>query len=672
MLTLINLLFVGHFIQWWIMGYTLSPLEPSESMQTLEVGLINAGFILFGLAIVSTLIFGRYFCGWGCHIVALQDLCGAILKRLGIRPKPFRSRLLVYVPLLTAFYMFLWPQVLRISAGEPFPTLKAHLMTDDLWATFPGPTVAILTFAVCGFLIVYLLGNKGFCTYGCPYGGIFYYADKIAPGKIRVTDACDQCGHCTATCSSNVKVSQEVLLYKMVVDAGCLKCMDCVDVCPKNALYFGFGTPAVSKGKPKAVRDPRPFDFSWPEEIAMALIFIGSFYALRGLYDAVPLLLAVGGASISAYLLILGARIAYQPAVRLQRSQLKTPKGLTFAGVVYLVFCLLLLGFTVQSGLIQYHSHEADRYLARAQALFDQGRGGGDEASSDAEAAFLHLNWADRNGLFEVARWKGKLGSIESFRGRYDSAEQYLKRSIELDPYQPNMLFSLATVLEVEGKDEDALSIWRKLYALRASPENGLALGARLVAANRFDEAEKVLKKASEGLPKDISVWKALGKAQAALNDQPGAMMSLGHALQINDRDAEAHYLFGLTLGARNQDQALKEFQLSAQLDPKYLPPRLLIGKIDLGTGRFSEAAAALEEARLLAPEEPELIALWADAQVKSGRARETLSKLIRASTEDDASWYAAAILYGRLGEKVESRAILERLKRRNPSNSQQ
>ena len=27
----------------------------------------------------------------------------------------------------------------------------------------------------------------------------------------------------------------------MVVDPGCMKCMDCVSVCPNDALYFGFG-----------------------------------------------------------------------------------------------------------------------------------------------------------------------------------------------------------------------------------------------------------------------------------------------------------------------------------------------------------------------------------------------------------------------------------------------
>ena len=46
-LILVNLLMVAHVIQWWIVGKTVSPIEPSETMHTLQQGAINAGFIFF-------------------------------------------------------------------------------------------------------------------------------------------------------------------------------------------------------------------------------------------------------------------------------------------------------------------------------------------------------------------------------------------------------------------------------------------------------------------------------------------------------------------------------------------------------------------------------------------------------------------------------------------------
>src|SRR5438477_1805394 len=152
---------IAHIIQWRITGKTVSPIEPSETMYTLQNGFVNAGFIFFTLAILATLIFGRYVCGWGCHIVALQDFCAWLLRKFGITPKPFRSRLLIYVPLVAALYMFVWPTALRLFAApkdQPLvPQFTNHLITTDFWITFPTFAVAIPFLFICGFVTVYFL-----------------------------------------------------------------------------------------------------------------------------------------------------------------------------------------------------------------------------------------------------------------------------------------------------------------------------------------------------------------------------------------------------------------------------------------------------------------------------------------------------------------------------------
>ena len=62
-----------HIWHWQATGESMSPVEPSEAMQTIELGKINAGFLLFAGLIASTVIFGRWFCGWACHVVALPS-----------------------------------------------------------------------------------------------------------------------------------------------------------------------------------------------------------------------------------------------------------------------------------------------------------------------------------------------------------------------------------------------------------------------------------------------------------------------------------------------------------------------------------------------------------------------------------------------------------------------
>lgn len=344
-----------HFMHWWATGRSVTPVEPSEAMQTLEEGRINAGFLLFVALIASTLVFGRWFCGWACHVVALQDLSAWLLGRVGLRPRPVRSRLLMLAPFVVAFHMFFWPQVLHWWSPEqkPLPAIgdwQLALTTADLWATFPKWIMAPITIVVVGFLIVWWLGAKGFCTYGCPYGAFFGLADRVSPLRIKVSDACDACGHCTSVCSSNVRVHEEVAKHGQIVDPGCMKCMDCVSVCPKDALSVGFALP-----KPFVVSQQRIMaraDFTWPEEIALAVIVLVAVqWTFRGAWfgEGVPLLLAVGLGVITAVFALVFWRLLRRPDMTFQRTPLKVAGRRTRAGNLALLLLGLWLLFAVHT-----------------------------------------------------------------------------------------------------------------------------------------------------------------------------------------------------------------------------------------------------------------------------------------------------------------------------------
>jgi len=359
----LNLFMIAHIIQWRVMGKTVSPIEPSETMHTLQKGFVNAGFIFFTLAILATLILGRFVCGWGCHILALQDLCGWLLKKMGLHPKPFRSRLLVYVPLIGALYMFVWPTAYRMFHNPEnaplIPEFTNHLVTTNFWQTFPSVAVAIPFLFICGFVTVYFLGQKGFCTYACPYGGFFGLADKFSPGKIRVTPACNQCGHCTATCTSNVLVHAEVKQYGMVVDPGCMKCMDCVSVCPNDALYFGFGKPTILVPKSNAIR--KSYSLTWPEEIVGALVFPGSFLAVRGVYALVPFLMALGCATVTTFLTLKLWRLLRAKELSFYRFNLKSSGKIRKAGWAFAAFACAWIGLNAHCGWVRYQEFLGNR-----------------------------------------------------------------------------------------------------------------------------------------------------------------------------------------------------------------------------------------------------------------------------------------------------------------------
>ena len=198
----VHLLFAIHMLDWATTGRTYGLFEPSESMEFSKHSVVNVGLVFFGGLILSTLLLGRFFCGWACHLVALQDLCRWLLLRAGITPRPLRSRTLAWVPFVAGGYMFVWPLAYRIGIGDELAVRGAEFTTQDVWATMPGPWVGLATFVVCGFVCVWFLGSKGFCTYACPYGAAFSLADRFAPGRIRVDDSCKGCGHCTQVCTS--------------------------------------------------------------------------------------------------------------------------------------------------------------------------------------------------------------------------------------------------------------------------------------------------------------------------------------------------------------------------------------------------------------------------------------------------------------------------------------
>lgn len=346
-----------HLWHWLAAGESMTPLEPSEAMQTFELGKINAGFLLFVALIASTLLFGRFFCGWACHVVALQDLSAWLLGKFGWRPKPVRSRLLILAPWVVAGQMFLWPHVERWLGWRQLPAVSTwewELVTDDLWATFPGPLMAVGTLLVVGFLCVWWLGAKGFCTYGCPYGAFFAVADRFAPVRIKVTDACDACGHCTNVCTSNVRVHEEVARHGRIVDPGCMKCLDCVSVCPKEALYVGVAMP-----KPLAISQQRRTaraDFTWPEELLLGgVALVAAQWTFRGAWfgEGVPFLMAVGLGVITAVFTLLAWRLWRRREMTFQHTVLRRAGRLTRAGAWVAGGLAVWLAFTAHTFVAQ-------------------------------------------------------------------------------------------------------------------------------------------------------------------------------------------------------------------------------------------------------------------------------------------------------------------------------
>ncbi len=644
----------------------MTPLEPSEAMEFSKHGLVNAGLIFFVLAITSTLVFGRFFCGWGCHVVALQDAARWLLGRLGLRPRAMRSRLLIWVPLFAFIYMFILPLLVRALLGRPLGVSDVHLTTDAFWSTFPGWLVGGSTLLICGFLVVYLLGSKGFCTYGCPYGGIFGLVDRFAPGRIRVTDACQHCGHCTAVCSSNVRVGEEVGTYGMVVDPGCMKCLDCVSVCPNDALYFGWGRPAaIAQPRTGESAAPPPVatewrrslllfacfavalfvlfggvwdvvtnaaargvlialwisaslvcgrlaargssDYSLGEEVALAAAFLAVFGVVRGLYGVVPFLLSLGVAAIGAFLAVQTIRLAYAPSVKIQRWTLRKGGRVTPIGRGYCVLMAVVLLAWLHSAAVRTAAWQVDRGYASTRAivpdLFAWVRDPGTRGTFDHAAAQRAIAWGE-----------------------------WLRRWAPAD--QDGSTAKLARVYAIQGRSDDSIRTYRQALASRAADSAARRDFAALLAAiGQAPEAVGVL---TAGLNPDDDASRdsalQLGLVLAGDRRFDDAQLLFDESLAVWPNHPALLHNYAILETARSRpESAVALLQRAVAIDGELGSSRHLLGEILLAMERPDEALTHLDAAARLRPSDADVARLRGMALAAVNRLGEAEAELGRA-----------------------------------------
>lgn len=614
----IHVLFIAHFVHWKLRGRTLAPLEFNEVMYTIHQGIVTAGFILMAVVMVATLIFGRFFCSWGCHILALQDACGWIMDKLRIKRQPIRSRTLIWVPLAVMFYLFIWPQVLSMFHDLEAPAVTvveaggsrwSSFTTDNFWRNLPPPGIAVLTFFVCGFVIVYLLGSRGFCFQACPYGALFGIADQFAPGRIVLAKDCSQCGLCTKACTSDILVHRELALHGMVTNPRCLKDLDCIAACPEEAVQYGFRLPPLfRKGHPLGSYSGR-FSFSLSEDIFLLVVFLISVFVYRGLYDAVPFLLAVGLAVCTAFVLVMAWRSVRAGTLQMRGVVLKSNGTWHRAGVVYGGVSIVVLLFLLHSGIVQFHTWRGMSVFTEVAST--AGTFGADP--SKLADGIAHYEKALSIGSVAPVDRRKELANLYLLSADVPKAKALLEGIVVEDPAHVEARYRLGEMAMTAGARAEGLAHWKRLLERGSARPNsrdveliGLAalhVGSERAGMGDVVAARRYLERAADALPADPRPDLALSELERRSGRTEQAITLLGAALAKGADEALVRNNLGsLYIQERRWDQALIQYDRLALLRPSDADVLYALGVVQARTGDPKGSMVSLHRALQLDP----------------------------------------------------------------------
>ncbi len=179
-----------------------------------------------------TYVFGRVWCGWVCHLGALQEFIF-----LGSKFQALKSRLAGDV-MKGLQYVLFGGLVLQlfITKTNIWCQIDPFLVAFNLFsATRVGLVLVALMLVSSAFIF------RPFCRAACPIGLVLGWVSRI-PGASILEDRteCITCSICSETCHSQAieRKKDEERLSLSFDNRECNSCGECIGLCDKDAIKF--------------------------------------------------------------------------------------------------------------------------------------------------------------------------------------------------------------------------------------------------------------------------------------------------------------------------------------------------------------------------------------------------------------------------------------------------
>ena len=204
-----TLLFLGFLDHGFLsISHVTSALAVGPGVFLQDISLL----VMVTFTVVTTLLWGRIFCGYLCPFGVLQDLLERVVPRRFRRELPPR----IHQGALRIKYLILAiilvPAVLGIHVSlfqyfEPFGTVFFFSASVVLWA------IAL------GFLAAAAVVPRFYCRYACPLGAALAVASRVSPFRIRRVEQCTVCRVCEQSCPTGA-IQKEVIDFPECVRCG--------------------------------------------------------------------------------------------------------------------------------------------------------------------------------------------------------------------------------------------------------------------------------------------------------------------------------------------------------------------------------------------------------------------------------------------------------------------
>jgi tetratricopeptide (TPR) repeat protein len=285
-----------------------------------------------------------------------------------------------------------------------------------------------------------------------------------------------------------------------------------------------------------------------------------------------------------------------------------------------------------------------DAALAADAALYEGVLALGDAhrlraASTEAEAAYQR---AIATRPTEAAPHLG-LGRLFAATGRREDAVRALRRALELDGSDPEILFELGRLL---ANDEGRELLRRAVAGRPVWPEAQTSLGDALLTASQAEAAEAAYRAAVAARAEHEPAHVGLGRALLARGDLPGAEASLRRALEIVQNDPAASLALGDVLARSERlEEAFESYRRAYGFDARNAEPMLRAAQLALAQNRDVLASGFLDSVLRNQPEQAQALALYGDvmrARSDRAQARQYYERALRAGASDRARIEAA------------------------------